>query len=190
MGRPADRVASFRLQPHDSDFKHFVQRIFGRRLKFSSCEKIFKRSNISIIMMQQQQREPLMADFIQLSPLHNVSDATITWAPKKNLECRSQKGFCRRCASCGGNCNCSESFSRNPQRRLDFFDITEQKRGEVNEEATPNPASIMDEKVGFTKCVNSSAGLIERAKNLGEYLDLLPQVNSKRKLIYAEATES
>ena len=176
-----------RFHSHDSNLKTSLTRIFGRRRNFSSCEKFIKRSNPSIIMMQQQQREQIMADFIQRSPLHNVSDATITWAPKKNLECRALKGFCRRC---GGNCNCSESFNRNPQRRLDFFDINEQKRGEVNEEATPNPASIMDEKVGFTKCGSSSAGLIERAKNLGEYLDFLPQVNSKRKLIYAEANES
>ena len=137
--------------------------------------------------MQQEISEQLLTNYIQRTPIRNVFDKTITWAPRKERCSSGNTGkFCRRCSPSGKECECSETHERNAQRCLNFFDKEEAEATEVNMEFTPYSSRSFNHGAKNSKIEENS---VDNTKKIRDS-NLLPQLNSKRKLIYAKAMQN
>lgn len=132
--------------------------------------------------MQPELSEQLLTNFVSRTPIRNITDTTITWAPRKEkFNFDNSARFCRRCSPKGKDCDCSETCERNAQRCLNFFESEEGNQTELNMEFTPYSSRVQSQGSSISK-----TKMVENKKNICE-CEFAPRLNSKRKLLYAKA---
>ena len=120
------------------------------------------------------------------TPIRTKPHRNLTWAPKKEKHKSNTQTFCRRCSPKGKDCECSEASARNAQRCLNFLENEKAVNAEMNGEFTP-----CSSRTCFfgTSLKITNGDPVEAAKKIKE-CDLRPQINSKRKLMYAKALQN
>ena len=137
--------------------------------------------------MQQDMSEQLLMNYLPRTPNHNRLDNKITWAPKKEKHnCGKEDKFCRRCSPTGKECECSEAREKNAQRCLNFLENDKATETALDVEFTPYSSRTCCRETNFS---STNADSVENTKNIGER-DFFPQLNSKRKLLYAKALQN
>lgn len=137
--------------------------------------------------MQHEISEQLLTSYVTKTPTHNKPNKTITWAPRKekfNLD--NADRFCRRCSPNGEDCDCIERLERNAQRCLNFCEKDESGKAELNMEFTPYSSRTQFHGQSMTKPNRNAIGNTTNIKEC----DFLPRLNSKRKLLYANAVQN